>query len=222
MAQARLEDAVGCFERALSLRPGDPTALYNLATARKEQGRLEDAAWAYGEAIGKRPGYAEAHHNLGMVLKVQGKAPEAAAALREAIRLKPDYAMAHLSLAALLLEQGDLEAAAEARTTLAALLEAEPGNAEARKLLGDVLLELGLWEQALATYEALRKPRVSQVQLGARERGKQLHLAAADAIAERNARNEADPERRARQMDWIYRHDVVEMYGPLSRSGLDN
>lgn len=71
-------------------------------------------------------------------------------------------------------------------------------------------------DAALAAYEALRKPRVSRVQLGARERGKQLHLSAADAIAERNARNASDPERRARQMDWIYRHDVVQTYGPLS------
>lgn len=71
-------------------------------------------------------------------------------------------------------------------------------------------------DTALETYESLRKPRVSQVQHGARERGKQLHLAAPDAIAERNARNTAEPERRARQMDWIYRHDVVETYGPLS------
>ncbi len=71
-------------------------------------------------------------------------------------------------------------------------------------------------ERGLEAYESIRKPRVSEVQLGARERGKQLHLASADAIAERNARNAADPERRARQMDWIYRHDVVDAYGPLA------
>ncbi len=74
-------------------------------------------------------------------------------------------------------------------------------------------------DTALAAYETLRKPRVTQVQLGARERGRQLHLAAPEAIAERNARNAEDPERRARQMDWIYRHDVVVEYGPLSGRG---
>ncbi len=68
---------------------------------------------------------------------------------------------------------------------------------------------------ALSTYESIRKPRASQVQLGARERGKRLHLADPDAVAQRNASNTADPELRAREMDWIYQHDVVAEYGPL-------
>lgn len=68
---------------------------------------------------------------------------------------------------------------------------------------------------ALQTYETVRKPRVSRVQLGARERGKSLHLADPQAVAERNARNAHDPQLRAREMEWIYSHDVVAEYGPL-------
>ena len=68
---------------------------------------------------------------------------------------------------------------------------------------------------ALQTYETVRKPRVSRVQLGARERGKRLHLADPQAVAERNARNANDPQLRAREMEWIYSHDVVAE--PLGR-----
>jgi salicylate hydroxylase len=71
---------------------------------------------------------------------------------------------------------------------------------------------------ALRTYETLRKPRVSRVQSGARERGKRLHLANPDAIVQRNSRDAQDPARRAREMDWVYRHDVVTEYGPLTES----
>jgi salicylate hydroxylase len=66
---------------------------------------------------------------------------------------------------------------------------------------------------ALSTYERLRKPRVSQVQLGARERGKRLHLSDPKAMAERDRQFSADPERRGREMDWIYRYDVVAEHG---------
>ncbi|ETW99989.1 MAG: hypothetical protein ETSY1_12985 [Candidatus Entotheonella factor] len=66
---------------------------------------------------------------------------------------------------------------------------------------------------ALSTYETLRKPRVSQVQLGARERGKRLHLADPQAMAERDRQFSADPERRRQEMDWIYRYDVVAEHG---------
>ncbi len=68
---------------------------------------------------------------------------------------------------------------------------------------------------ALSTYEALRKPRVSRVQLGARERGKRLHMADPKSVADRNAQFSADPRRRMQEMDWIYRYDVVAEHGQL-------
>ena len=68
---------------------------------------------------------------------------------------------------------------------------------------------------ALKAYEAARLPRTSRVQLGARARGESLHLADPKAMAARNARNEADPGLRAREMDWIYDHDVATEFGNL-------
>ena len=68
---------------------------------------------------------------------------------------------------------------------------------------------------ALKAYEAARRPRTSRVQLGARARSESLHLADPKAMAARNARNEADPGLRAREMDWVYDHDVATEFGDL-------
>jgi len=68
----------------------------------------------------------------------------------------------------------------------------------------------------LKAYETIRLPRVSRVQLGARERGKTLHMSDPKAMAKRNAQNAADPAMRAREMDWIYDHDVAAEYGVLN------
>jgi hypothetical protein len=35
-------------------------------------------------------------------------------------------------------------------------------------------------------------------------------------MAKRNAQNAADPAMRAREMDWIYDHDVAAEYGVLN------
>lgn len=71
-------------------------------------------------------------------------------------------------------------------------------------------------EAGLKAYETIRLPRVSRVQFGARERGKTLHMSDPKAMAKRNAQNAADPAMRAREMDWIYDHDVAAEYGVLN------
>ena len=67
---------------------------------------------------------------------------------------------------------------------------------------------------ALAAYEAIRRPRASDVQLGAR--AKSLHLADKAAVEERNAAVRADPDRFAKSFDWLYEYDVVAEHGPLT------
>ncbi|MDP6343195.1 MAG: FAD-dependent monooxygenase [Alphaproteobacteria bacterium] len=68
---------------------------------------------------------------------------------------------------------------------------------------------------ALAEYEAARRPRASQVQLGARARTRTLHMADADEVRQRNEANRQDPERFAKEMHWLYAYDPVAEQGPL-------
>lgn len=69
---------------------------------------------------------------------------------------------------------------------------------------------------ALAAYEAIRRPRAAEVQLGARARAKSLHLADQRAIDLRNAANRADPSRFAKSFNWLYDYDVVTEHGMLT------
>jgi salicylate hydroxylase len=68
---------------------------------------------------------------------------------------------------------------------------------------------------ALAAYEAERIGRTSRIQLGARERGKTVHLASPLARLQRNLRFKLqalrDPVTTSHQAEWIFAHDVTRV-----------
>lgn len=68
---------------------------------------------------------------------------------------------------------------------------------------------------ALAAYEAERKGRTSRIQLGARARGKTVHLASPWARWRRNLGFKLqalrDPVATSHQAEWIYAHDVTTL-----------
>jgi salicylate hydroxylase len=70
-------------------------------------------------------------------------------------------------------------------------------------------------ETALKAYEEVRRPRTARVQIGARERGKILHMTATDDVGARNTQHLSDPALRGREMHWIYDYDVVAEFGAL-------
>tara|TARA_R110002124_G_scaffold2881_8_gene19599 strand:+ start:13563 stop:14768 length:1206 start_codon:yes stop_codon:yes gene_type:complete len=64
---------------------------------------------------------------------------------------------------------------------------------------------------ALAAYEAERRPRTARVQLEARERGRTYHLPSVEAMAARDAeyarRQKEDPRTTGINTDWVYDYD---------------
>ena len=68
---------------------------------------------------------------------------------------------------------------------------------------------------ALAEYEALRRPRCSEVQLAARARAKVLHMADEKDIAARNAAYATATDPFAQSMDRLYAYDPVADQGVL-------
>ncbi len=94
----KLEEAVGCFRRALELKPDYAEAHNNLGNAFKDQGKLDDAIACYRRALELQPDYAEAHSNLGDAFKDQGKRDDAVACYRQALEWKPDCT-AHFGVA---------------------------------------------------------------------------------------------------------------------------
>jgi salicylate hydroxylase len=71
-------------------------------------------------------------------------------------------------------------------------------------------------EAALADYEARRRPRTSQMQLGARARAGDLHAADPAAIRRRAEAVQRDPEHMARVMDAAYAYDAVADLGRIA------
>jgi Tfp pilus assembly protein PilF len=119
----RLDDASREFERALAIRPEDPTILYNWGVALMQAGRYDAAADAYRRAVAVKPSFGEAFENLGNVESARGDQQAALAALRRARELTPDSPYLLMTIAAVLARAG---AIAEARATYARAVAERP------------------------------------------------------------------------------------------------
>jgi serine/threonine-protein kinase len=149
-----LDKAIVAGRMAISRRPGEATAHFNLGYALMTKGMPDEASAEYREAIRIKPGNAPAYHNLAIVLSGLGKPDEAIAAFREAIRLRPGDAESHGNLAVELAKRGQQdEAIAEYRQ----VIRLEPDNARAHHNLAVELAKRGLQDEAIAGYhEAIR------------------------------------------------------------------
>jgi Tfp pilus assembly protein PilF len=108
-SQNRLDEAVGCYQRALALRPDFAEAHYNMGNARQLQGQLESSVACYLQALASQPGLAGAHHQMGNVRLSQDKLNEATACYERALTLNPNLAEAHHNLGNVLHALGRLE-----------------------------------------------------------------------------------------------------------------
>lgn len=63
------EGAARAYDRAASLRGGDPDDLYNAGNAHWQAGRLEEAAERFGRVLGAEPGHAKAKTNAELLAK---------------------------------------------------------------------------------------------------------------------------------------------------------
>jgi tetratricopeptide (TPR) repeat protein len=96
-------EAMGCFMRAIELKPDLAEAHTSLGVALASQGQMNQAIAKFKEAIGVSPDYAEAHYDLGIALDRTGRTDAAILEFQEAIRLKPGFDVAKMSLRSALL-----------------------------------------------------------------------------------------------------------------------
>jgi protein O-mannosyl-transferase len=138
-ADARGQEAIADFEKALQLKPGNPEIHNNLGSTLRVMGRLEDAAYHLQEALRADPAYFEARYNLGLTLQSLGR-PDALAHLEMAVRLKSDSATARNSLGNAFRSLGRAE---DARIQYEYALRLEPDSPETHCSLGVILQEMG-------------------------------------------------------------------------------
>ncbi len=185
----RGEAAEAQYRRVLAAEPEAFDALHNLGALLVSRGAAEEGEALLRRALAAKPDLAEAHNQLGRVREKAGDLRSAEAEYREAIRLKPELAAAHRALGAVLQRRGDpagaeaslrrslaLEPSAEAHYQLGNLaararqfaaamaeyrtaLDMDPAHVPARNNLGNCLLALGRFREAVLVYEEVLRRR---------------------------------------------------------------
>ncbi len=106
-----LDAAVGCFQRALALRPNDAAAALHLGTLYLELGRRPLARRWLRRALELDPGSASAHHRLGQLAALDGDHRAAIESFETALELQPEASAVHYALGLSFRRLGDLEQA---------------------------------------------------------------------------------------------------------------
>ena len=176
-AEGRRGDAIAALRAATQLTPDDAVAHFNLGLTCYKANRARDAVISLRQAVGLQPDFGRAQFRLGAALQDLGQTDDAIAALRTAIALKTNLKAAHARLGDLLWAAGDLSAAADSfrratddtatgrlQRAKAAMVDGDfvaaeaaarhalardPANAEVRWMLGNVLVTLGRFDEAV-------------------------------------------------------------------------
>ncbi len=155
--QARYDEAIQHFDRAVYRDPANADAYYNLASAyhRKgiqagDPGTLRQAERYYHMARDRDPDHRESHRGLAVLLAEQGRSEEAFRLLQGWADRRPASPEPKVELARLMEEHGDRRAAEE---HLLSALAMDSGHTRALVALGRLREESGSYGQALENYQ---------------------------------------------------------------------
>lgn len=136
LLERKTDDAAEEFKTALRLDPQNPEAHCDLGYIFASKGEFGGAIANYNRAIQLKPEFASAYNNRGLAFAAKGEWDKAVSDYREAIRLEPGRLSTRLYLADALFHAGKRdEAAQECRD----LLKLDPNNAQARKLMNEMM-----------------------------------------------------------------------------------
>lgn len=145
----KLSDSAQYFERALVLQPRKLLALHNYALCLKQQKLFERALAQFDLAIAVNPQYELAYKNKFALLASLGRHVECVAGLQQALRYVPHSTDLNLLLAASLrADKQDVQALA----VVEHLLDVNSKLAAAHNTRGNILLDLGRAQDAVAAY----------------------------------------------------------------------
>jgi tetratricopeptide (TPR) repeat protein len=143
-------DAIAAFERAVAGNPRYADAYFRLGIAFEKLGNAGAAIAAYDRATKLLPSLTEAWFRAGALVYILGHRDEAIGCFRRAAATGGGTNFGRLGRArALLIEDRNQEAEQMLRETLVA----DPRNAMAYELLGNLLSEVGRFDEARACFE---------------------------------------------------------------------
>jgi tetratricopeptide (TPR) repeat protein len=160
--RSQLTDAVDYLRRAEAERPDIAQVQYHLGSALLGLKQYEDAEPKLRRALVLRPGYSHAFNNLGNALAGMGRHEDAIGCFRQALVGRVNTEAVHYNLGRSLAALDRLEEAVVSfRNALAdASNDSERDRlADIHASLGEALLDLGQYDEALASCEALSQFR---------------------------------------------------------------
>ncbi len=141
------EGAITAYQDAITVNPHAVWSLYSLGKLLAERGSFEEAVLSLQKAIEIKP-ESFSYYSLGMALVKLKRVNEAAEALQKAVDINPDCCDAYLQLAQLKFGQKLWsEALGFYRQAVS-----KCSRSDAYFGMGKVFMELGRWEDAIASY----------------------------------------------------------------------
>ncbi|MFZ1007469.1 MAG: sulfotransferase [Candidatus Sulfotelmatobacter sp.] len=146
----RVPDAIAALQRSVASNPRYADAYFRLGIAFEKLGNIREAIAAYDRATQLLPSLTEAWFRAGAMVYILGHLDEAIGCFRRADAAGGRTNFGRLGKArALLIEDRNQEAEQVLRETLVA----DPRNALAYELLGNLLSEFGRFDEARACFE---------------------------------------------------------------------
>jgi protein O-GlcNAc transferase len=158
----RYAQAEPLYRQVLAAVPAHAEALHMLGLLAAQVGKPEAGLELIERAVALNPGNAVYRGNWAEVLRQARQLPRAEAEFRRALELDPRFGDAYTNFALLLLLQGREREAAE---ILQAGIGHVPGHGPLYRFLGDALVKLKRFGEALAAYEQAARmlPQVADV-----------------------------------------------------------
>ncbi len=160
-----------------TLDPQNPGVLSGLGRCMIQLGQPEDSIAYFQDAADLAPDSPEAYNNLGVAYSLNGQLEEARLAYLKALDLNTHQPQVWKNLALILLQTGEWE---EGVQFLVAVIQADPGDAEARFMLGQCYEAGEDFESARFLYKEVLNSQPEHE--GARQALARLPLAAADPV----------------------------------------
>jgi tetratricopeptide (TPR) repeat protein len=146
----RLPDAISALERAVACDPRYADAYFRLGIALEKQGNNRAAIVAYDRATELQPFLSEAWFRAGALVYTLGHLEEAIGCFRRAGATGGNSSFGRLGKARALLTE---DRSSDAEKVLRKTLALDPANAMAHDLLGNLLAELGRFDEARECFE---------------------------------------------------------------------
>ena len=145
----KYERALVDFRRAAEIDPNDAQAFIGMGYALLYLGRYPEVEAAFQSAFAAQPGYYKPHLEAGIAYWERSRPADAERNWLEAVRLNPTHSRAKLNLAILYLKANRMAEAERQIQESLKLRRALP----ALQLLGDFQDQIGLDQEAIASYE---------------------------------------------------------------------